>query len=172
MKNKMVRKMAAYVMTVGMIGGSIGFGGANRVFAATKHVPVKTAYKRMLTGKDYKKMYEDYMGQFFKVPEVTYSVFDHGYIFPRNVLNIKFTEVKYARSYEVMISKDDKFEKTKIYKTEKNTLFLNTDTDDFITPSYHGRHVKVRANYGYGIHGKWSESKMIGCGKLHLHQNY
>lgn len=165
----MMKKIMVYVMTIGMIGAGAVLSGANNVSAATKQLPVKVSYKRMLSAKDYKKMYEDYMEQFFKAPEVTYSVFDHGYIFTRNVLNIKFTEVKYAKSYDVMISKDDKFEKTKIYKTEKNNLFLSTDTDDFITPSYHGRHVKVRANYGHGIHGKWSESKMIGCGKLHLH---
>lgn len=152
-------------MTVAMIAGSVTLSVASSVSAATKPLQVKTS----MTKKDYEKMYKDYIDQLFKTPEVTYSVFGHGYIFPRNVLNIKFTEVKYARSYDVMISKDDSFKDTKIYKTEKNTLFLNTDTDDFITPSSHGRHVKVRANYRYGIHGKWSESKMIGCGKLHLH---
>ena len=63
-----------------------------------------------------------------------------------------------------MISKDDNFKVTKTYTTEKPSLGVYTKNDDFLTPTWHGRYVKVRANYGYGVHGKWSEKKMIGCG--------
>ena len=67
---------------------------------------------------------------------------------------------------------DDNFKVTKTYTTEKPSLGVYTKNDDFLTPTWHGRYVKVRANYGYGVHGKWSEKKMIGCGKLHLHQDF
>ena len=103
---------------------------------------------------------------------VTKATFDHGYIITRNVLNVTFTAVDHAKSYDVMVSKDNNFKTTKIYTTDKTSLSVSTDDDDFLTPAWHGRYVKVRANYGYGIRSKWSEAEMIGCGKLHLHQDF
>ena len=112
------------------------------------------------------------MSQFLKAPEVTNATFDHGYIITRNVLSVTFTAVDHAKSYDVMVSKDNNFKTTKIYTTDKTSLSVSTDDDDFLTPAWHGRYVKVRANYGYGIRSKWSEAEMIGCGKLHLHQDF
>ena len=60
----------------------------------------------------------------------------------------------------------------KISEDAMTALSVSTDDDDFLTPAWHGRYVKVRANYGYGIRSKWSEAEMIGCGKLHLHQDF
>lgn len=172
--NKMGKKIATYAMAAAMIGGVLAGTGSVGVSAATKQADTKTSYtyNNGMTSEDYKKMYEDYISQFIQTPEVTYAVFDHGYIFPMNVLSITFSEVKYAKSYEVMVSKDNHFNTTKTYTTDKTSLSVSTDKDDFITPAWHGRYVKVRANYGYGMYGKWSEAKMIGCGKLHLNQDF
>ena len=153
-------------MAATMIGGAVIGSGSTGVFAAEKYpssATAKSAYSKVMsnTGTNYKKSYEDYK-----------KAFDHGYIFTNNLLSISFTEVKYAKSYDVMISKDDNFKVTKTYTTEKPSLGVYTKNDDFLTPTWHGRYVKVRANYGYGVHGKWSEKKMIGCGKLHLHQDF
>lgn len=169
-----MKKVATYAIASAMIAcagistGNIG------VQAATK-TPVtkaKVSYHKMMSLKDYNKFYEDYMSQFLKAPEVTNATFDHGYIITRNVLNVTFTAVDHAKSYDVMISKDNNFKTTKIYTTDKTSLSVSTDDDDFLTPAWHGRYVKVRANYGYGIRSKWSEAEMIGCGKLHLHQDF
>lgn len=173
-KKKVVKKLATYAMAASMIGGAIVGSGSVGVSAATKTSVTKSkvSYQKMMSMEDYKKAYEDYMSQFLKAPEVTKATFDHGYIITRNVLDVTFTAVDHAKSYDVMVSKDNNFKTTKTYTTEKTSLSVSTDKDDFLTPTWHGRYVKVRANYGYGIHSKWSEPEMIGCGKLHLHQNF
>lgn len=184
MEKKYAKKIATYAMAATMIGGAVIGSGSTGVFAAEKYpssATAKSAYSKVMSNtgtnykksyEDYKKAYEDFMNQYMQAPTVEQAVFDHGYIFTNNLLSISFTEVKYAKSYDVMISKDDNFKVTKTYTTEKPSLGVYTKNDDFLTPTWHGRYVKVRANYGYGIHGKWSEKKMIGCGKLHLHQDF
>lgn len=167
-----IKKVATYAMASAMIACAGVSTGNIGVQAATKAPVTKNSYHKMMSMEDYKKAYEDYMDQFLKAPEVTSATFDHGYIITMNVLKISFTEVDHAQSYDVMVSKDNNFKTTKIYTTENNSLYVKTDNDDFITPAWHGRYVKVRANYGYGIHSKWSEAKMIGCGNLHLHQDF
>ena len=120
------------------------------VFAATNQTYKynnNVNYKQMYDG--YKQKYGDYMNQFFKAPENVDAYFDHGFPIDINELCVTFKKVDYAKSYDVMVSKDD-----------------------FITPHWHGRYVKVRANYGYGMHSKWSEPEMVGCGKLHLDQDF
>lgn len=120
----------------------------------------------------YKQKYGDYMNQFFKAPENVDAYFDHGFPIDINELCVIFKKVDYAKSYDVMVSKDNNFKVTKTYTTDKNSLRVKAANDDFITPYWHGRYVKVRANYGYGMHSKWSEPEMVGCGKLHLDQDF
>ena len=100
------------------------------------------------------------------------AYFDHGFPIDINELCVTFKKVDYAKSYDVMVSKDNNFKVTKTYTTDKNSLRVKAANDDFITPHWHGRYVKVRANYGYGMHSKWSEPEMVGCGKLHLDQDF
>lgn len=162
---KGIKKIVTYIIALGMIAGTLVGTGSAGVSAAEPPLKISKS------STDYKKMYKDYMSKIFKTPEITSAVFDHGYVITLNLLKINFTEVKYAKSYDVMVSKDDEFKTTKIYKTDKNHLYVSSDKDDFLTSSYHGRKVKVRANYGYGIPGKWSKAESIGCGKLHLKRN-
>lgn len=136
------------------------------VFAATNQT-----YKYN-NNVNYKQMYGDYMNQFFKAPENVDAYFDHGFPIDINELCVTFKKVDYAKSYDVMVSKDNNFKVTKTYTTDKNSLRVKAANDDFITPHWHGRYVKVRANYGYGMHSKWSEPEMVGCGKLHLDQDF
>lgn len=143
------------------------------VFAATNQTYKynnNVNYKQMYDG--YKQKYGDYMNQFFKAPENVDAYFDHGFPIDINELCVTFKKVDYAKSYDVMVSKDNNFKVTKTYTTDKNSLRVKAANDDFITPHWHGRYVKVRANYGYGMHGNWSEAKMIGCDKLHLNQDF
>ena len=158
MAKKFAKKIATYAMAATMIGGAVIGSGLTGVFAAEKYpssATAKSAYSKVMSNtgtnykksyEDYKKAYEDFMNQYMQAPTVEQAVFDHGYIFTNNLLSISFTE--------------------------KPSLGVYTKNDDFLTPTWHGRYVKVRANYGYGVHGKWSEKKMIGCGKLHLHQDF
>ena len=67
------------------------------------------------------------MNQYMQAPTVEQAVFDHGYIFTNNLLSISFTEVKYAKSYDVMISKYDNFKVSKTYTTEKPSLCVYTN---------------------------------------------
>lgn len=136
------------------------------VFAATNQT-----YKYN-SNVNYKQKYGDYMNQFFKAPENVDAYFDHGFPIDINELCVTFKKVDYAKSYDVMVSKDNNFKVTKTYTTDKNSLRVKAANDDFITPHWHGRYVKVRANYGYGMHSKWSEPEMVGCGKLHLDQDF
>ena len=136
------------------------------VFAATNQT-----YKYN-NNVNYKQKYGDYMNQFFKAPENVDAYFDHGFPIDINELCVTFKKVDYAKSYDVMVSKDNNFKVTKTYTTDKNSLRVKAANDDFITPHWHGRYVKVRANYGYGMHSKWSEPEMVGCGKLHLDQDF
>ena len=136
------------------------------VFAATNQT-----YKYN-NNVNYKQKYGDYMNQFFKAPENVDAYFDHGFPIDINELCVTFKKVNYAKSYDVMVSKDNNFKVTKTYTTDKNSLRVKAANDDFITPHWHGRYVKVRANYGYGMHSKWSEPEMVGCGKLHLDQDF
>ena len=140
------------------------------VFAATNQTYKynnNVNYKQMYDG--YKQKYGDYMNQFFKAPENVDAYFDHGFPIDINELCVTFKKVDYAN---VMVSKDNNFKVTKTYTTDKNSLRVKAANDDFITPHWHGRYVKVRANYGYGMHSKWSEPEMVGCGKLHLDQDF
>lgn len=115
--------------------------------------------------KNLKKRNKNYTA----APKITSAVYDHGYIFPKNIMNIKFTKNKYATSYDVVIGKDKKFKVSKTYRVKTNEFFH--DPDKFITPSDHGTYTKVRANYLYGYKTKWSKVTPIGCGKLHLKTN-
>ena len=143
------------------------------VFAATNQTYKynnNVNYKQMYDG--YKQKYGDYMNQFFKAPENVDAYFDHGFPIDINELRVTFKKVDYAKSYDVMVSKDNNFKVTKTYTTDKNSLRVKAANDDFITPHWHGRYVKVRANYGYGMYSKWSEAESVGCGKLHLDQDF
>ena len=123
------------------------------VFAATNQTYKynnNVNYKQMYDG--YKQKYGDYMNQFFKAPENVDAYFDHGFPIDINELCVTFKKVDYAKSYDVMVSKDNNFKVTKTYTTDKNSLSVKAANDDFITPHWHGRYVKVRANYGYGMH--------------------
>ena len=164
-----VKKIVTYAMAAAMIGGTLAGTGSVGVSAATKQT---YKYNNVMSNTNYKQMYEDYLNQFLKAPEITEAKFTHGSIITLNLLTINFSEVNNAKSYDVMISKDDNFKVTKTYTTDTNSFSIKTDNDDFLTSSYHGRYVKVRANYGYGMHGNWSEAKMIGCDKLHLNQDF
>lgn len=149
------------------------FAATNQTYKYNNNVNYKQmydGYKQKYDG--YKQKYGDYMNQFFKAPENVDAYFDHGFPIDINELCVTFKKVDYAKSYDVMVSKDNNFKVTKTYTTDKNSLRVKAANDDFITPYWHGRYVKVRANYGYGMHSKWSEPEMVGCGKLHLDQDF
>lgn len=105
------------------------------VFAATNQTYKynnNVNYKQMYDG--YKQKYGDYMNQFFKAPENVDAYFDHGFPIDINELCVTFKKVDYAKSYDVMVSKDNNFKVTKTYTTDKNSLRVKAANDDFITP--------------------------------------
>lgn len=89
------------------------------VFAATNQTYKynnNVNYKQMYDG--YKQKYGDYMNQFFKAPENVDAYFDHGFPIDINELCVTFKKVDYAKSYDVMVSKDNNFKVTKTYTTD------------------------------------------------------
>lgn len=152
------KKVATYAMASAMIAcagistGNIG------VQAATK-APVQSS-RASKTNSDYEQMYKDYISNFIKGPTIS-SVSakkTSGYILDTYDYYVNFSEIKGAKSYEIMTSWNKDFVKDPEMGIEPS--IDKTETTNYHSVKYFPtKYVKVRANFGNGVYSRWSEVK-------------
>lgn len=151
-----IKKMATYAMASAMI-ACAGISTGNIGVQAAAKAPVQSS-KVSKANVDYEQMYKDYISNFIKGPTITSTSGRtiQGYILNTFEYNVDFSEVKGAKSYEVMTSWNKDFIK------DPETGFTPC-VDKVETTKFHAvmyvptRYVKVRANFGNGIYSRWSE---------------
>lgn len=97
---------------------------------------------------------------------VSEAVFRHyKSIWDKARLQVRWSLVNGAKSYEVKVTKTDGSSKT--YTTTSTSLIVYQDSDSFLMDCVKSGKVTVRAVGSDGTYGDWSTAKTISCNSLH-----
>lgn len=154
------RKIVTLLLT-----GALVMGSATSVFAMTPHMDTSWVPKIDFT------LDQDTINdlaskiELVKTPKIEQAMYYHSNVFWNPTrLQVRWSEVDGADSYEVKVTKKDGTSKT--YTTTYTSLVVNEGSDSFITDCIHGGTVKVRAIDG-PLYSDWTEAEKISCNSLH-----
>lgn len=103
-----------------------------------------------------------------KLPKITENRYIHHgkSSYDKDRLQVTWSEVDEATSYEIVVKKKDGSEKT--YTSSYNALVINKNDDEFITGCIMGGTIKVRAvkDDGGTVYSLWTEEDTIACNKV------
>lgn len=97
---------------------------------------------------------------------VSEAIFRHyRSIWDKARLQVRWSAVSGAKSYEVKVTKTDGSSTT--YTTTGTSLIVYQGSDSFLTDCVRSGKVTVRAVGSDGTYGDWSAAKTISCNSLH-----